>query len=145
MTKKIRNPPKLSPYRPVSGAAPCKACPFRRSSAAGWLGGATPESFIVQISMDYPLPCHPTISYDEPRWLEKWEAQRTGKICAGSLVMAANMCKKPRDPTFPRLPPDRKLVFATHLEFIRHHSDAEVRSWETDESHEIRPSRKRTK
>src|SRR5262245_27265186 len=30
-------------YRPASGDSPCKECPFRRRSAAGWLGDATPQ------------------------------------------------------------------------------------------------------
>lgn len=88
--------------------------------------------------MEYPLPCHPTIDYDDPQWLTKWNQQEIGRICAGSLIMAANMCKSPRDPAFPRLPRDTKTVFATHLEFIRHHEDAAVRSWESSSSFERR-------
>ena len=123
-------------YRPACGAAPCDQCPFRRKSPAGWLGAATPASFIVEISMERPLPCHPTIDYDDPNWLEKWNRQEIGRICAGSLIMAANMCKRPRDPEFPRLPRDASAVFATHLEFIEHHDGADVRSWETSSSFE---------
>jgi hypothetical protein len=96
---------------------------------AGWLGEATPESFIIEISMERPLPCHPTINYEDPKWLRKWNNQETGRICAGSLIMAANMCKKPRDPRFPKLPRDTEAVFATHLEFLQHHNEASVKSW----------------
>jgi hypothetical protein len=116
-------------FRPPSGERPCSACPFRRQAPAGWLGRGTPQSFIVEISMERPLPCHPTIDYEDPRWSERWTAQETGKICAGSLILAANMGKVPRDPAFPRLPPNR-AVFKDHLEFIRHHEEASVRSWE---------------
>jgi len=96
----------------------------------GWLGAGTPQSFIVEISMERPLPCHPTIDYEDPRWLSQWEAQEVGSICAGSLVMSANMGKVPRDPAFPRLPVDKKTVFANHREFIDHHNNAKIRSWE---------------
>lgn len=96
----------------------------------GWLGAASPASFIVEISMERPLPCHPTIDYENPRWLSLWQAQRTGAICAGSLIMSANMGKIPREPSFPRLPADREIVFATHQQFIDHHNNAKIRSWE---------------
>jgi hypothetical protein len=131
----------MSTYRPVCGTEPCSKCPFRRRSPAGWLGEATPASFIVEISMERPLPCHPTIDYDDPEWLEKWGRQEIGKICAGSLILAANICKRPRDPRFPRLPRDSEAVFSTHLEFIRHHEDADVRSWETSSSFELRANK----
>lgn len=104
----------------------------------GWLGEATPESFLIEISMERPLPCHPTIDYTNPKWLQKWNTQKTGKICAGSLIMSANMCKSPRDKNFPRLPADKVAVFSNHKEFIDFHNNADVRSWESDSSHEIR-------
>jgi hypothetical protein len=122
-------------YRKPCDNKPCKQCPFRRTAPAGWLGEGTPESFIVAISMEQPLPCHPSIDYSDPEWLEKWKAQEIGTICAGSLIMSANMCKSPRDKKFPRLPRDKETVFGTHLEFLAHHNDAEVRSWETDQSY----------
>ena len=65
-------------YRPLSGTSPCGKCPFRRASLPGWLGRATPESFIVEISMERPLPCHPTIDYEDPAWLQRWNRQETG-------------------------------------------------------------------
>lgn len=122
-------------------AKPCGDCPFRRKSAAGWLGEATPSSFVIAISYETPLPCHQTIDYTDRKWLEKWTAQRIGMICTGSLIMMANMCKLPRDPAFPRMKADRTNVFARPEEFITYHEDAEVRSWESDEAHEIRAKR----
>ncbi len=125
-------------YREPCGKRPCTSCPFRRKAPAGWLGAATPESFIIEISMERPLPCHPTIDYDDKRWLEKWTAQEIGSICAGSLIMSANMAKAPRDRAFPQLPRNEKIVFATPTEFINHHRASTVRSWETSETFEIR-------
>ncbi len=122
----------MTSYRPASGMQPCKECPFRRKAMPGWLGAATPESFIVEISMERPLPCHPTINYTDDDWLEKWREQSVGNICAGSLIMSANMNKVPRDRSFPRLPQDKAAVFATHQEFCAHHNNAQVRSWEMD-------------
>jgi hypothetical protein len=128
----------VAEYRKPCGTKPCDQCPFRRDAAAGWLGEATPESFIVEISMEHPLPCHPTIDYSDPKWKEKWEAGETGRICAGSLIMSANMCKIPRDRAFPKLPSDLKAVFGNHKEFLDYHNNANVRSWESDRSYEVR-------
>lgn len=124
-------------YRPVC-KKPCNDCPFRRNALPGWLGAATPQSFIIEISMERPLPCHQTIDYEKRDWLQKWAAQRIGNICAGSLIMSANMGKLPRDRNFPRLPADKQLVFSRPDEFITYHESAPVRSWETDDSYEIR-------
>ena len=112
---------------------PCNACPFRRRSMAGWLGAGSPESFIDCINRDDLLPCHQTIDYDDPAWKEKWIAQKTGNACAGALIMSANMCKRPRDPAFPRMEPNPIGVFETPLEFVRHHREALVHSWNEDD------------
>lgn len=130
-------------YRRVSGTSPCKECPFRRTAPAGWLGQNSPQSFIAAISMEHPLPCHPTIDYADPDYLEKWQHQEVGQICAGSLILSANMGKRPRDPRFPRLPADDGPVFSNHLQFIAYHEAAGVRSWEMTEDapREIRMAR----
>ena len=122
---------------------PCGECPFRRASMPGWLGSNAPADFIVAITTEQPLPCHSSIDYDDPEWRDKFMAGNVGRLCAGALIMSANMCKRPRDPKFPQRPADRELVFANHLEFMAHHEDAPVRSWETEDSHEIREPQKR--
>jgi hypothetical protein len=122
---------------------PCGECPFRRASMPGWLGSNAPADFIVAITTEQPLPCHSSIDYDDSEWRDKFMAGEEGRLCAGALIMSANMCKRPRDPTFPQRPADRELVFANHLEFMAHHENAAVRSWETDDSYEIRESSKR--
>lgn len=96
----------------------------------GWLGEATPQSFIIEISYERPLPCHLSIDYSRASWAKDWKAGRIGSMCAGALIMASNMCKLPRDPNFPRMPADRQLVFSSPQEFIDHHESAKVRSWE---------------
>ena len=106
---------------------------------AGWLGAASPESFIIEISMERPLPCHLTLDYTDPDWKAQWEAGETGKTCAGALIMAANMCKLPRDPAHPRMKPDDETVFPNHRAFLDHHNNAPVKSWVMDE----RPRKKK--
>lgn len=109
---------------------PCSDCPFRRKSMPGWLGASAPERFIGSIMTELPLPCHQTIDYDgDPSWKEKWEAQEIGSICAGALILSANLCKMPRDREFPRMKSDREQVFATPNEFIDHHRKLGVGSW----------------
>lgn len=127
---------------------PCRSCPFRRASAAGWLGASSPEQFMLatfgeaeiggeffmQVKNEEPMPCHLTINYDDPEWLEKWEegwkdGQETGSLCAGAAVMFANRVKKPRI-DLPEREADRDNVFTHTKEFVEHHNNARVKSWE---------------
>lgn len=118
---------------------PCSACPFRRKAMPGWLGSGSPESFIDCINRDDILPCHQTIDYGDPDWKSKWVAQEEGSTCAGALIMTANMLKLPRAPGFPTLPEDRETVFARPEEFVRHHREADVQSWDDrDQSDEAK-------
>lgn len=103
---------------------------MRRKSIPGWLGRAQPEGFIASLFRDEPLPCHPTIDYDDPDWREKWFAGETGEMCRGALVLLANMVKLPRSKAIPVVDPDTETVFETAKEFIDHHRSSPVRSWE---------------
>lgn len=116
-------------YRPPT-KQPCNSCPFRRKAMPGWLGAGSPESFLDCLQRDEPLPCHQTIDYDDPKWLEKWAAQETGSMCAGALVFMANKAQRPRDREFPTMPQDKAEVFSNSLEFVRHHREAAVHSWD---------------
>lgn len=123
----------VTDYRPPT-AKPCRECPFRKKAAAGWLGAATPESFIHEIVVaENALPCHLTLDYTDPDWKKKWEAGETGQTCAGALIMAANMCKRPRDPNHPRMKADPELVFPNQRAFLDYHNNAPVKSWEIGE------------
>lgn len=118
----------MTQYRdPV--AKPCSDCPFRRKSIPGWLGRSSPEGFLDCMQRNEPLPCHQTIDYEDPDWLVKWTEQGddTGSMCAGALIFLAN--KLQRHP-FKKLPKDTELVFANSLEFVRHHRESPVRSWD---------------
>lgn len=112
---------------------PCNDCPFRRRSMPGWLGAGSPESFIHCINTDDPLPCHQTIDYEDPNWKEKWVEEQQGSMCAGALILMANMQKLPRDRGFPRLPQDKETVFATAQEFVCYHREARGQSWDDDD------------
>lgn len=116
-------------YRPPT-KQPCSDCPFRRKAMPGWLGAGSPESFLDCMQRDEPLPCHQTIDYDDPRWLEKWSAQEDGSICAGALIFMANKMQRPRSREFPTMPSDKDAVFSNSLEFVRHHREASVHSWD---------------
>lgn len=128
-------------YRPPT-LKPCSDCPFRRKAMAGWLGAGSPESFIDCINRDDILPCHQTIDYTDPAWKEKWVAQTSGNACAGALIMTANMCKRPRDPTFPKMESDEATVFSSSTEFIAFHRSSPIQSWDdaeqSDESKYLR-------
>lgn len=109
---------------------PCSDCPFRRKAVPGWLGHSSPEGFIDCMQRDEPLPCHQTIDYEDKHWLSKWMAQESGKMCAGALIFMAN--KLQRHP-FKRMDKDPVNVFTNSLEFVRHHREATVHSWNDDD------------
>ena len=106
---------------------PCGACPWRKASGSGWLGGSSPERFALQNMMIVPLPCHSSIDYEDPNWEQLWEDRVQGVLCAGALINLANTCKLPHDRRVPRLKPSDK-VFAHAQEFIDHHRKGH-RSW----------------
>ncbi len=122
-------------YRPPT-KQPCSDCPFRRKAMPGWLGAGSPESFLDCMQRDEPLPCHQTIDYGDPRWLDKWIAQENGPMCGGALIFMANKLQRSRDREFPTMPPDKTEVFSDSLEFVRHHREAAAHSWDDDAQNE---------
>lgn len=117
------------PFRPFA-KKPCKVCPFRRTSLAGWLGDAPPEMFVNNINYEIPSPCHSSIDYADPNWKEDWENGDTGRLCTGALVLASNMCKLARkQDVIPKVPSDRVNVFGRPQEFVDHHRASKAQSW----------------
>lgn len=114
------------------GPKPCESCPWRKKSAPGWLGAAAPERFALVILADSRLPCHKTLNYEDPAWRQRWIMGETGQLCAGALVMMANILKSPRDPQVPKMEPDPS-VFETLDDFIAHHRSTSARSWPDSE------------
>ncbi len=116
----------------VTNAKPCKKacreCPFRRASAAGWLGAASfeddPGSAFLDQHWNYevPLPCHMQVNWSaddaDKQALEK-------PLCFGFLTMMKNGCKMPHDPELAARVKDMERdpeFFAFPHEFKQHHN-----------------------
>ena len=101
---------------------PCKVCPWRRTSAPGWLGAATPQQFLDQTKGEVHMPCHAAIDYERDDWREQAQA---GPMCAGALTFLANHCILPRDPELAamrrQVSADHATVFSHSQQFLDHH------------------------
>lgn len=84
---------------------PCSDCPFARTALPGWLAGETPEDWIRMAHGESKFECHTLI----------------GAQCAGSAIYRSNVVKRCHDSSILRLPADREKVFATPIEFLKHH------------------------
>lgn len=99
----------------------CNQCPWRRTSAPGWLGASTPEQFLAQAESETRMPCHCTVDYSRA----DWEAQVQAKPrCAGHAAYLRNRCKMPQDPSlaeFVRSVDRDPEVFGRPEQFLEHH------------------------
>lgn len=86
--------------------APCKDCPWRRIAAAGWLGRLTIDQWLDSAHGESFVECHTASQHQ----------------CAGVAIYRANVAKMPRDQKLLRLPADREKVFASRMEFTKHHA-----------------------
>lgn len=102
---------------------PCKECPFRKRSPAGYLGGHPLEPYRQPPSAGMPTSCH--------RGDKGADDCRTS-FCAGSLAVINN------DPDVEPLPEyaeaaakigKRDDCFATVADFAEHHKDTFVVPW----------------
>jgi hypothetical protein len=84
---------------------PCSDCPFSRKSLPGWLGSMNADEWVQAVHGEALIDCH-----------------TTDKQCAGAAIYRANNCKVPRDRTILQLPANRQKVFASPVEFIKHHN-----------------------
>jgi len=99
--------------------APCRECPWLKSSATGWLGANNPVEFLQQSEAEIRMPCHLHVDYER----EDWAAQaEIAPQCAGRAIHFANRCKSPRAPGLLRLKPNHGEVFTNPQDFIDHHS-----------------------
>jgi hypothetical protein len=98
---------------------PCSECPFRRKSLPGYLGRATPESFLAAAhSGAVSMPCHSEVDYER----DDWEEQQTRvHQCTGHAIYLSNTCKQSESPDVRKLPANRELVFAGPPDFLEHH------------------------
>lgn len=84
---------------------PCRECPWRRASLAGWVGGNTPEEWAELAQSELRIWCH----------------LRGYLECRGAAIFRRNIAKLPRDASVLLLEADRVAVFANPAEFIAHH------------------------
>lgn len=107
----------------VRHKTPCKVCPWRRDSAPGWLGAATPQEFLDQTKAEVHMPCHKQVDYERADWRDQAQA---GAFCAGALTFLANHCILPRDPELAQarrqVSADHGVVFSHSQQFLDHHS-----------------------
>jgi hypothetical protein len=101
---------------------PCDQCPWRKTSAPGWLGSSTPLQFLAQAESEIRMPCHCAISYEDPNWKNQVEQ---APRCAGHATYLRNRCKSPRDPglsAFVRqVTANTQEVFTHAVDFVAHH------------------------
>lgn len=101
---------------------PCPKCPWRRTSAPGWLGSASPQEFLGATLAEAHMPCHSALDYEDPNWRDKLP---TTPHCAGSLVFLRNVCALPRDPDLAakraQVEGDHANVFSRPEQFLVHH------------------------
>ena len=99
---------------------PCKDCPWRRSVAAGALGGSHPFTYVGQMELGYWLPCHS--AYD-PNVPPKLQNVRSTAQCAGAATFRSNagIGQGVNGRANLRLPENKEDVFASYAEFVAHH------------------------
>lgn len=104
----------------------CKVCPFRPTSAPGWLGSYTAGDVFRAIWNGAPFFCHSSIKYEDPAWEAK--AMKSGKLCTGGLAFA-NQITAPNTSPHPQIVQARELVKKVKglivmraNEFGRHHA-----------------------
>ena len=113
--------------------SPCGLCPFRRKSAPGWLGAASPEEFVDTTLADADMPCHATVDYTDPEWEEQLHTNDVA-FCAGAIIFLRNTCKLSRNSRRAGPEADREAVFSNRAEFMAHHDlDAECGVVEEEE------------
>lgn len=104
---------------------PCAECPFRRTSAAGYLGAASgkPREFLgPHWDGDVRLPCHMSVDWEAQ---DSQEQAAAAPLCKGFLIMARNASKAPTDPevykAVRQTDPDREKIFTFPHQFYQHH------------------------
>lgn len=84
---------------------PCRECPWKRKSCAGWVGPHSPETWVQAAHGDENISCH----------------LQTRSQCRGAAIYRTNVAKVSRNSEILVLPLDRRLVFSSPTEFINHH------------------------
>ena len=76
----------------------CKDCPFKKTSAKGWLGSHNTDHFINIIESDLKLPCHNTMDKNAG-FISNENIEKSKKMrqCAGMLFMMNNCGKRSKN------------------------------------------------
>jgi len=103
----------------------CRECPFRRASAAGYLGECShdPHEFVdLHWHTDLPLPCHMAVDWENP---DAQEIAMEAALCRGFLILLHNSCKLPHNRDLAdavrSMEPDHERFFSRLDEFCEHH------------------------
>lgn len=68
----------------------CKQCPFRSTSAPGWLGNYQgPGEVLTSLWHDSPFFCHARADYEREDWLEV--LMEGGELCLGALIVRGRL------------------------------------------------------
>ena len=67
----------------------CAACPFRSTSAPGWLGEYAPHEVVNHAWHGRPFYCHTRTDYTDAEWRKR--AERDGVLCRGYLLFRHRM------------------------------------------------------
>jgi hypothetical protein len=109
----------------------CKVCPFRKTSAPGWLGAYTLGTLFSSIWKGFPFFCHSSMDYERPDWEEHALTNpRAGKHCVGGLVFAHKIMAPDREIKYPEVRDARERVLKIvdqvecmePREFMAHHN-----------------------
>jgi hypothetical protein len=92
---------------------PCRECPWRKNSAAGWLGPYSAPEWVMLAHSDEPVACHMTIEVDQV-WTSRTQQ------CAGAAAYRAAVGKRSRYEDV-ATGPARADCFASRQDFLSHH------------------------
>ena len=110
-------PPKLRP---------CAECPFKKTSAAGWIGGHDDPEEITRLVEHVGFPCHMDVTSikDKNSDIDHSEACDMARYCSGGLIMLNNSLTLSRVEEVAmsqREVSKSNDIFRNKHEFIEHH------------------------
>lgn len=105
---------------PETTAKPCRECPWRKVSTAGWLGPYGPADWIAIAQSETAIACHLTIADEVEGGDSAWDHPST-RQCAGAASFRQHLCKSPRNRELAVGPERREEVFESPMEFLNHH------------------------
>lgn len=109
---------------------PCRECPFRRASPAGWIGSHEHVQEIIDIAVrDGRFPCHTQVNELIDEGSDFVDAALDADVCVGSAQFLSNQCKLSRDLDVvrtQRAAGRSPEVFTHAAEMVAHHHPPEA-------------------